>query len=57
VSVPLLVDRELLAQIDAAARTMGVDRQTVLLRSFGLLTYATGTLLGHEQHPILGGVL
>ncbi len=57
VSVSLLVDRELLNVIDAAARMLGVDRQMVLLRGFDLLTYATSTISGYEEHLVLGGVL
>jgi hypothetical protein len=36
---------------------LGVDRQMVLLRGFDLLTYATSTISGYEEHLVLGGVL
>lgn len=53
VSLNLLVDRDLLAVIDSAARVLGVDRQAVLLQGFDLLTYATFATesgIGHCEH-------
>ncbi len=56
VCVTLLLERSMVDDLDEAARLLGVTRQDVLLRGFGLLTHAAVAVLGHAEHePVYAG--
>ncbi len=50
VTVSLILPRPLLEEIDAAARLLEVDRQTLLLRGFEVLSFAAAAMYGHDEH-------
>lgn len=46
----LTLTREQADALDVAGRTLGLDRQGVLLRGFDVMSVAVGVVLGHDEH-------